>query len=92
MPGLRKGAELIDLDAIEARTARASSGPWRLDIDACDELTIVDGRNTILMTVDEATEGDRDFLVAARSDIPALVARVRELEATLREALNGGGT
>ncbi|MEU0493466.1 hypothetical protein ABZ249_29930 [Nocardiopsis sp. NPDC006139] len=75
---------MMDLDAIEQRTRAATEGPWWIDADG--ELR---GRRPgrpldqeMEPTVGVACMGDPDaaFAAAARTDVPALVARVRELE------------
>jgi hypothetical protein len=77
----------LNLDAIEARANAATEGPWRVDQsgwgvnDANDMLVVADlgawleagGANLKVAT----------FIAAARSDVPALVAHVRELEAVV---------
>ena len=88
----------IDLDAIEARANAASAGPWTVDVRAScyfheeivglggPEWTRAHTRNAVGMdtgTVEFIAEPDATFIAHARTDIPALVARVRELEARL---------
>ena len=85
-----------DLDAIEARASKATAGPW---------VTKVIPHGTLLLRGDESAPlkerhpqgalqvepfSDAEFIAAARENIPALVARVRELTAALtfaRDAL-----
>ena len=67
----------MDLDAIEQRTRAATEGPWEYDGRT------LWGRDDI-GRIKADTPEDRAFTTAARTDVPALVARVRELEDTLR--------
>jgi hypothetical protein len=85
---------MIDLDAIERRANAATAGPWAVyeKPDPWGYWTVqdADGKDVF----DDGSAGgeygpscsieDRDFLVAARTDVPALIARVRELETHLR--------
>lgn len=64
----------MDLDAIEQRTRAATEGPWEYDGRT------LWGRDDI-GRIKADTPEDRAFTTAARTDVPALVARVRELEA-----------
>ncbi len=57
----------LDLDAIEARCDAATRGPWKVDLDVFDK----QGQEL----------RDATFIAAARTDVPALLALVRELEA-----------
>jgi hypothetical protein len=82
---------MIDLDEIERRANAATPGPWVVyeKPDPWGYWTVqdADGKDVF----DDGSAGaeygqtcgiaDRDFLVAARTDVPALIARVRELEA-----------
>ena len=63
----------MDLDAIEARANAATEGPWEYS-----GLTLW-GRDNLGL-IKATTPEDRTFTAAARTDVPALVARVRELE------------
>jgi hypothetical protein len=82
-----------DLDALEALAAAASPGPWCMhpngtsvwtgpeyDSDAPDQVMVLrcaqkpDGG--LRRTID-----DLEFVIEAREAVPALIARVRELEA-----------
>lgn len=71
-----------ELAAIEARTNAAMSGPWELDPPEsrgdCFTVRKLTGTYTIarIMDLDNAR-----FIWRARRDVPALIARVRELEA-----------
>jgi hypothetical protein len=82
---------MINLDEIEARANAASEGPWTVyeNAEPLDYWTVQDADGKDVFDDGSACAeygqtcsiADRDFLVAARTDVPALVARVRELEA-----------
>jgi hypothetical protein len=76
--------EVIDLDRIKALANSATPGPWVLG--GLDQ----DGNRYIGNVIDDgvldgvvATSGDCDaeFIANARSLVPALIARIRDLEA-----------
>lgn len=82
---------MSDLDAIEARAAAASSGPWSVDGGRDGNrlfwqiggiLRDAYGNNSITSD-DEATV---KFIAHARTDIPALVAELRSVRAELAAA------
>ena len=82
----------LDLDAIEARCAAVTEGRWILKPTydprfVLVEAVVIEGNplhNLNLVGLGGVfRRGDGEFFFAARSDIPALVARVRELEAEL---------
>jgi hypothetical protein len=87
----------LDLAAIQARVDAASPGPWRHDADAngteaCPALSFKhDTLGIMPVVVGHAfwSHGDFDFIAAARTDVPALVARVVALEAALRDIAEG---
>lgn len=66
-----------ELDAIEQRANAATPGPWR-SVEVDDPYVAL-----MLESGAEgwpaATDADRAFIAAARSDVPALVAEVRRL-------------
>lgn len=64
----------MDLDVIEQRANAATEGPWEYDGRT------LWGRDDI-GRIKAVTPEDRVFTAAARTDVPDLVARVRELEA-----------
>jgi hypothetical protein len=84
----------LDLDAIEARANAATPGPWTQEGNLVGEQgnegqdlfhvlsTVRNGR----VAWDEVAP-NAAFIAHAREDIPALVARVRELELTVRDLL-----
>jgi hypothetical protein len=76
----------MDLDAIEQRANAATQGPWTLERvgDWHEPGWMIDGivrgpkgDNTLNVDGDKALG---EFIAHARTDVPALVARVRELE------------
>jgi hypothetical protein len=84
----------LDLDAIEARANAATPGPW--DGDTCDgisqhwtrekpwlDVLVMEGSDSWAGCNHRisVSEGDAEFIAHAREDVPALVQRVRELEA-----------
>jgi len=85
-----------DLDAIEARAAAATPGPWddlrvgwsgdpgvprSYEAQLCNR----DGTAVVILTHDGSTEAHANaaFVAHSRSDVPSLVAHVRRLEALL---------
>ena len=75
---------MIDLDAIEARANEATPGPWVVDRydthrvfrrTECGPVAVADAG------LHEDSTGNAAFIASARTDVPALIARVRELEA-----------
>jgi hypothetical protein len=90
---------MIDLDAIERRANAATPGPWYVhESDRPGDYWTVsaDPSSPFYREVFDDGSGageygekcsiaDRDFLVAARTDVPALIAEVRRL----REAIHG---
>ncbi len=84
----------LDLDAIEARASAATPGPWewRRDDLGAPVSGIPSGTHAVLRAEGccdacynyphvWGRDVDREFVAAAREDVPALVARIRELEA-----------
>ncbi len=74
--------EPLDLEAIELRLAAASKGPWKADAG------FISGPRTVYAQTwdkceDNFTNAHHNgiFIAHARQDIPALIARIRELEA-----------
>jgi hypothetical protein len=70
-----------DLDEIQLRCDRASSGPWRSWIEGRDHTS----GSSFIQTQSEdiemtgATEADYDFIAHARTDIPRLLEEVMRL-------------
>jgi len=87
VPSLAPALTLAELDAIEARAAAATEGPWRVDAsgDVGEKDYIVDAArwrnfvNTVSFGEDRASA---EFVAAARTDVPVLVAALREAWAT----------
>jgi hypothetical protein len=83
----------MNLDEIEARANAATPGPWgfsryeqRYLLDETTDVVgeVAPGETGAAITVFAVASGaleDAAFIAAARADVPALVARVRELEA-----------
>ena len=73
---------MIDLDAIEARVNAATPGPWtgtvNQGVEAGADPVFETGCNCC--TEPTLSEADAAFIASARTDVPALIARVRELE------------
>ena len=86
---------MIDLDAIEARANAATPGPWAVyekpdpwgywAVQDADGKDVFDDGSAGAEYGQTCSIADRDFLVAARTDVPALIAEVRRL----REAIHG---
>ena len=76
-----------DLDAIAARVAAATPGPWEDDVTEEDgDLVIRFPDNGVWYFGNMETSTGRDhadtaFIAHARADIPALLAYIAELEA-----------
>lgn len=72
----------LDLEAIEKRADEATPGPWRWE--ATDGGRLVAPLLVVVLVDGEDYDGvfgspaDRDFIAAARTDVPALVAALRE--------------
>lgn len=90
----------LDLDAIEARANAATEGPWMVMPPLCGP----DGQGVyqesslgpVCEVGDPYPRGDNrpqesmDFIAAARTDVPALVAEVRRLRGLLAGHIEGG--
>lgn len=77
----------LDIDAIEARAAKATKGPWISEF-ACVGVKHPQGGQATIVTAPHETPQDRancDFIAAARQDIPALIAEGRRLREALEE-------
>lgn len=79
----------LDLDAIEARVNAATDGSREADGAGSiwQELDNDDDRclyHHMVYGTDNDHFADAEFIAHAREDVPALVARVRELEAAMR--------
>lgn len=79
-----------DLDAIRARCEAATPGPWHGAMPTCDHdhdandpaCAIEDPNSAIVANCVEA-DADVDFIMYARTDVPALLAYVEELMASI---------
>ena len=77
-----------ELEAIQARCERVTSGPWvsfvegRDHTSGCDFIQ-TDGED---ITLSGATVDDQDFIAAARQDIPALIEEIYRLRALIHAA------
>jgi len=83
----------MNLDRIERRANAATEGPWGFSYG--DRRYIADpstdivgevapeysGQAICVFAVASANEKDAEFIASARADVPALIARVRQLEA-----------
>lgn len=72
-----------ELRRIEVRAEAAALGPWILWIEGRDDHTA--GSGFIQTRGDDielfgASRADQDFIAAARSNVPALIAEVRRLK------------
>ena len=78
---------MIDLDEIEARANAATPGPWYGNRNSgvyAVNVGLVVGTGCGYCTKSRLTHEDAAFIAAARTDVSALIARVRELETHLR--------
>jgi hypothetical protein len=69
-----------ELQAIEARADAATPGPWHLATACCDDdenFSNVEAGHTDIAS--DVPNADAVFIVAARTDVPALVKEVRRL-------------
>jgi len=77
---------MIDLDEIERRANAATPGPWRDRHQVCSEVWgQAPDSQTCSMQIARVGHAQFDvfnaaFIASARTDVPALIARVRELE------------
>ena len=70
----------LDLDAIEARVNAATDGPWEAYPDGLVWTKVPRIGDPVSGSV---LPEDAEFIAAARTDVPALVAEVRRLRAVL---------
>ena len=85
----------MNLDEIEARANAATPGPWDVERetglistdDGCAVASIHPHGNvrTVIHTGERYSHSDAAFIAAARTDVHALIARVRELEEECKE-------
>ena len=80
-----------DLEAIEARASAATPGPWTspwIGDSTCRDAILGGGGEVVGVTWRDGwhlavTQADAEFIAAARTDVPALVAELRQLRAEL---------
>ena len=78
--------DALDLDAIQARADAATEGPW---ISVRHDLTLyVEAESRELNPINVGYVGNRpepdaEFIAAARTDVPTLLALVREQQARI---------
>ena len=70
-----------ELQAIETRCARATTGPWQSFVEGRDHTS---GSNFIRTAGEDielsgASVADQDFIAHARQDVPRLVTEIRRL-------------
>ncbi|MFB7910156.1 hypothetical protein ACFC1T_27340 [Kitasatospora sp. NPDC056076] len=72
----------LDLDAIQTRLDAATEGPWTTD-DSEIVAEVIAPASWVARTDGdgEADRANAEFIAHARQDVPALLARVRQLEA-----------
>jgi hypothetical protein len=69
---------VIDLDAVQARADAATPGPWRLTDGGWGEF-VQDSEGRELWALRHTPEvADAEFVAHARTDVPLLVAALRE--------------
>jgi hypothetical protein len=79
-----------ELEAIEARANAATEGPWGFTYDGSSAWSIGPVSDPQLHRIanvysrgKEVEQADPEFIAAARTDVPKLVAEVRRLRALL---------
>lgn len=81
--------DALDLDAIEARANAAPKGPWAWQANEKGYPQQIVGNDDGLILVAETFIGpehfpsEAEFIAHARTDVPALIAALREAEAKL---------
>jgi chlorite dismutase len=79
----------IDLEAIKARAAAATEGPWLANATDDETACVVDSEFISIADCEDDTEDgyrNAEFIAAARTDVPVLVELVREGRDRLEEA------
>lgn len=71
----------LNLDRLARLEAEATPGPW--EADCCSAANMVYGQGDSIGV--DATREDAEFIAEMRNAAPALLARVRELEATVEK-------
>jgi hypothetical protein len=88
----------LDLDAVCARTGKATPGPWVAD-DTDLKVDTSDGRAlvvlaTVLLGDDDTRDAypqavaDTEFIAHARTDVPLMVEELRKLRAAVRRVVS----
>ena len=83
----------MNLEQIKRRAEKATAGPWA--VEGGQVMNETRGYAVCLIgdyAAGANDEADAAFIAAARSDVPALVARVEELEAALRDLIDDAGS
>lgn len=86
-------SEPLDLDVIEARANAATAGGWRVwsgtrpydDEAAVETAWAYEGEEEVELVTDCCSIADAEFIAHSRTDVPTLIARVRELEPRVLE-------
>ncbi|AYD83906.1 hypothetical protein SEA_GETALONG_46 [Gordonia phage Getalong] len=79
----------LDLDAIEARANAATRGPWKMGKRSWPDVVMTPYGclwNPGTGRINDIEDGE--FVAHAREDIPALIARIRQLEADNQDLVN----
>ena len=79
------------LDAVQARIARSTTGPWETRInDLTDEVTVVHDSEAVLQVAwidgdyrHTWAMPDAEFIANARVDVPRLLAAIRAVQAAI---------
>jgi hypothetical protein len=79
----------LDLDAIEARANDATEGPWSHYGDLGHEVfqSVTDAEEAPTVAFDIGRVADAAFIAHTRTDVPALLAIVREQQAALDDLM-----
>ena len=75
----------LDLEAIEARANAATEGPWVVTASRSGRSLSVGPDGFSGRERGERFREDAEFTAAARTDVPALVAFVRQLQAEVKD-------
>lgn len=78
----------VDLDAIQARAEAAALGPWMIGKDNSDRVILAGPFSALLVAKvgnvrNPLLAKDSEFIAHARTDVPALLALVREQQAKI---------
>jgi hypothetical protein len=75
---------ILDLDAIEARSAAATDGPWWTDGVGASRV-YASGLDDWITVAGDLETPDAEFIAHARTDMPALVAEVWRLRGAIQQ-------